>query len=254
MRLPRALTGLFLITIMALPAMVISQDGAYAAGAKKAEWRTPKTEKKAATPSKVAPVAAIPKEQATERSVEAQVPPAALVNSDQSQEVLDVDFAMAAAIANMGPKDGYAKTISDVGILYDANGPSPPGQEAAVSRFATFPADVKLIRKPESALAAGGSGSSWGSYSIQRGDTILSGGRYISVWRREGAGWKMISELAAGKAPSPPTAAAINGVLPRRPMPLNRAAPTPIGVPLTVPTPPASATLESPPTATPPAP
>jgi Domain of unknown function (DUF4440) len=175
---------------------------------------------------------------------------------DQSQEVLDLDFAMAASIAQLGPKDGYASALSDEGVLYDANGASPAGREAAASRFGAFPADVKLVRTPERALAAGGSGSSWGTYAIKRGETVLSVGRYISVWRREVSGWKMISELAAGKAPTalPPSASPqIGGILPKRPVQLGRVAPATIGVPLTVPVPapvppPAAPAAQTPPT------
>jgi hypothetical protein len=167
---------------------------------------------------------------------------------DQSQEVLDVDFAMAVTIAAQGPKEGYGSALSDEGILYDANGASPVGREAANSRFGTFPADVKLVRTPERALAAGGSGSSWGTYSIKRGETILSAGRYISVWRFEASGWKMISELAAGRTFAPPPATPISGVLPKRPVSLGRATPSPVGVPLTVPQAPVTApTSETPP-------
>jgi hypothetical protein len=155
-------------------------------------------------------------------------------NIDQSVEVLNVDFALAASIASLGPKDGYASALSAEGILYDASGSSPIGVAAADMRFSSFPTDVVLARTPEKALAAGGSGSSWGGYAIKRGDTVLSSGRYVSVWRREPAGWKMIAELAAGR-----TIAAVPaeiGPLPKRPSPMGQATPKPIGQPLAVPT------------------
>jgi hypothetical protein len=107
---------------------------------------------------------------------------------------------------------------------------------------------VQFVRSPEKAIAAGGSGSSWGSYTIKRGDSVLSAGRYISVWRRETTGWKMISELAAGKTTTPPPPPAIGGALPKRPAQLGRATPPPVGVPLTIPTPAASAAPPTEPT------
>jgi hypothetical protein len=248
----RMWTGLALACVVAVPALVVTQQGALAAGKPKAEWRsgagasgaTAKAAPKAAKAS--APASAPTSTQPPAAPSPPEAPVAPVV--DQSQEVLDIDFAMAAAIGAQGPKDGYSSALSDEGILYDANGASPAGKEAATARFSNFPADVKLVRTPERALAAGGSGSSWGTYTIKRGETVLSAGRYISVWRREVSGWKMISELAAGKTFAPPPANPAIGVLPKRPAQLGRAAPAPVGVPLTVPTPPPAATsAETPP-------
>jgi Domain of unknown function (DUF4440) len=251
-----------IIAVLSVPRDAASQP--------KAEWKAPKA-KKAKAPAKAAPKAAAPKVEATQTVVpQAEAPPADVdtvtppptaappaetppstppTSPDQSQEVLDMDLAMAANVKAEGPKIGYASTLSEVGVLYDANGASPSGAAAAESRFATFPADVTFERLPERALAAGGSGSSWGSYTIKRGDQILSAGRYISVWRRETSGWKMISELAAGKTTTPPPPSGVGGTLPKRPAQLGRATPAPVGVPLTVPTPPA-ATTETPSTTT----
>jgi hypothetical protein len=229
----RMWTGLALACVVAVPALVLTQEAALAAGKPKAEWRSGTATKAAPKATKAVAAAQPP---AAPSPPEAPVAPVA----DQSQEVLDIDFAMAASIAAQGPKDGYASALSDEGILYDANGASPAGKEAATARFSNFPADVKLVRTPERALAAGGSGSSWGTYTIKRGETVLSAGRYISVWRREVSGWKMISELAAGKTFAPPPTNPVTGVLPKRPAQLGRAAPAPVGVPLTVPTPPAT--------------
>jgi hypothetical protein len=260
MKLNRIWTVSVLIALMVVPALVLTQGSAQAAGARKAEWRASKAAKttkstKATTPTKApeAPLAPGPDMSGLRSSEPSAAPetttPAPPPVQDQSQEVLDNDVAMAAAIAAQGPKDGYGSALSDEGILYDANGASPAGKQAASSRFGTFPADVTLVRTPEKALAAGGSGSSWGTYTIKRGETILSAGRYVSVWRREAAGWKMISELAAGKTVASSSSPPPIGALPKRPAQLGRATPAPIGVPLTVPTPPATTpTSETPPT------
>lgn len=237
----RIWAGLAVGCILAVPALALSQQSAATQGTSKAQWRSGPGKK--AAPAKAKKVAAA----LVSPAVDTIQPPQAAQDTavpDQSQEVLDLDFAMAASIAQLGPKDGYASALSDEGVLYDANGASPAGREAAVSRFGTFPGDVKLVRTPERALAAGGSGSSWGTYAIKRDETVLSVGRYISVWRREVSGWKMISELAAGKAPAPlaaPASPQISGVLPKRPVQLGRAPPPPVGVPLTVPIPPPAA-------------
>ncbi|GBF58049.1 hypothetical protein PbB2_01720 [Candidatus Phycosocius bacilliformis] len=134
---------------------------------------------------------------------------------DESQELLVLDRAFADALMRDGPLKAYEAVLSAEGMLHDASGSSPPGAAGAQARFATFPADVTLERTPESAMASGGAGSSWGRYVIRRGDTALSLGRYVTVWRREPTGWRMVTELAAGRASTPPAPA--TGPLPRKP-------------------------------------
>jgi hypothetical protein len=255
-----------MVSVLALPLLILLQQQANAAQtAPRAEWSAPKSKKAVpkstgsskATKSPKATATAgppvTPNAETAETAVGATPTPPALPLPivDQSQEVLDIDFAMAASIATIGPKLGYSGALSEEGILYDANGASPVGAEAASSRFATFPADVTLVRTPEKALAAGGSGSSWGSYAIKRGETILSAGRYVSVWRRETSGWKMVSELAAGKAPAAAAGSTGNGVLPKRPTSLSRPAASPPGLPSTAPTTPPAASPNPTPVPTP---
>lgn len=258
MSVSRVWAGFALVSVLAIAALGMTQQRANAQSAPKAEWRAEKaTKSKTASKAKkaaasVAPATQLASEeppsspQANSQANSQANPLQASPAMDQSQDVLDVDIGMAGVIAAQGPKAGYASALSDEGILYDANGASPVGPEAATSRFGTFPADVKLVRTPERALAAGGSGSSWGTYTIQRGEMVLSAGRYISVWRREASGWRMISELAAGKTSAVPAAAAAIGVLPKRPASLARATPPPIGIPSTVPTPPSTPSSSQP--------
>jgi hypothetical protein len=136
-------------------------------------------------------------------------------SQDESLELLAADRAFAATLAAQGPLAAYQDVISPEGILHDASGASPEGPAGAQARFASFPADVSFEREPESALASGGSGSSWGRYVIKKGDKPLSLGRYISVWRREAGTWRLFTELAAGRAGQ--QAATAVGPLPRRP-------------------------------------
>ena len=134
---------------------------------------------------------------------------------DESEELLAIDRAFAESLIANGPLKAYEAMMSSEGILHDASGSSPAGAAGAQARFGTFPAEVTLDRSPESAMAAGGSGSSWGRYVIRRGDNQLSLGRYVTVWRREAGGWLIVTELAAGRAG--PQAAPAAGPLPRRP-------------------------------------
>ena len=134
---------------------------------------------------------------------------------DESEELLAIDRAFAESLIANGPLKSYEALMSSEGILHDASGSSPAGAAGAQARFGTFPAEVTLDRSPESAMAAAGSGSSWGRYVIRRGDNQLSLGRYVTVWRREAGGWLIVTELAAGRAG--PQASPAAGPLPRRP-------------------------------------
>ena len=124
--------------------------------------------------------------------------------ADQSDELVLVDKELATNIGVNGPLKGYGAYISDQGVLYDAAGGSPEGQAAAAARFGSFPANITMERRPEKAMASGGAGASWGAYSVKRGDTMLSDGRYVTIWRKEPSGWKIVSELAAGRNAAPP--------------------------------------------------
>lgn len=198
--------------------------------APKAEWRapaTPPTQTAAApTVDALAPTAAAPValpapeagapdglRAAQTVSNEPGTPPPTMI--DESEELLALDRAFAENLVANGPLKSYEALLSSEGVLHDASGSSPPGAAGAQARFGTFPADVTLERSPESAMASGGSGSSWGRYVIRRGETQLSLGRYVTVWRREAGGWLIVTELAAGRAG--PQAAASAGPLPRKP-------------------------------------
>lgn len=206
--------------------------------APKAEWRAPAPAAPAAaaaapSPENTAPLS--PEEEAQNLAAAKATPDAALASPeglravqampaeaaeaakpvDESEELLTIDRAFAANLVANGPLKAYEAMMSAEGVLHDASGSSPAGAAGAQARFGTFPADVTLERSPESAMAAGGSGSSWGRYVIRRGDNQLSLGRYVTVWRREAGGWLIVTELAAGRAG--PQAAAAAGPLPRKP-------------------------------------
>ncbi len=124
---------------------------------------------------------------------------------DESQELIDLEAVVAASIIALGPLEAYSQYISDIGTLVDAGGVSQEGALGVISRFEKFPKGIILERLPESALASGGSGSSWGAYQIKKGVSVLSTGRYVTVWRKEFGKWKIVTEIAAGKdAPPPP--------------------------------------------------
>ena len=194
----------------------------------KAEWTPPTTPVDNATPvpetevqTQPTPPTALPAAETgtpdglrAAQAITSEPAPAPKV-LDESEELLAVDRAFAESLIANGPLKSYEALMSSEGILHDASGSSPAGAAGAQARFGTFPSDVTLDRSPESAMAAGGSGSSWGRYVIRRGDNQLSLGRYVTVWRREAGGWLIVTELAAGRAG--PQAAPAAGPLPRRP-------------------------------------
>ncbi len=194
--------------------------------AAKAEWTPPTTPVGNATPAPEtdAPIQPTPALPAAEMGTPDGLRAAQAITSepapvpktiDESEELLAIDRAFAESLIANGPLKSYEALMSSEGVLHDASGSSPAGAAGAQARFSTFPADVTLDRSPESAMAAGGSGSSWGRYVIRRGDNQLSLGRYVTVWRREAGGWLIVTELAAGRAG--PQAATAAGPLPRRP-------------------------------------
>jgi hypothetical protein len=134
---------------------------------------------------------------------------------DTSEYVLLADRALADRIFDEGPLAGYLEVISPAGVLFDANGGAPEGQGGITQRFATFPDGVKLDRRPIAALGSGSSGSSWGTYAVRRGDQVMTEGHYLTSWRREDGQWRIVTELAAGRANTPAAAAA--GPVPRAP-------------------------------------
>lgn len=238
-RISAALIGSLVLACVLQPVSVTAQAGKKPAAqakapakskpAPKAEWRAPATPP-AETPgaptaealTETAAPLALPTPEAgapdglrAAQTVSNEPPAPAPKIIDESEELLALDRAFAENLVANGPLKSYEALLSSEGVLHDASGSSPPGAAGAKARFETFPADVTLERSPESAMASGGSGSSWGRYVIRRGETQLSLGRYVTVWRREAGGWLIVTELAAGRAG--PQAAASAGPLPRKP-------------------------------------
>lgn len=137
------------------------------------------------------------------------VPPAAIAvsgdpnNTGESATLLTIDRQLSDAIFDQGPLVGYAAAISDDGMLFDSNGGGPPGQTGVQARFRTFPAELRLERRPLRAMASGPVGTTWGIFVVRRGEQTLTEGYYVTSWRLEADGWRIVAELAAGRAPAP---------------------------------------------------
>lgn len=124
---------------------------------------------------------------------------------DESEELLYIDRAFADNIYDKGALIAYTDAISDEGVLFDASGGTQPGKISAETRFKGFPAEIKLERRPERAMASHGAGATWGTYAVKRGAQVLAEGRYTAIWRKENGIWKIVNELAAGKSAAPPS-------------------------------------------------
>ena len=148
-------------------------------------------------------------------------------NSGDSATLLTIDRQLSDAIFDQGPLIGYAAAMSDEGMLFDSNGGGVPGQEGVQNRFRTFPAELRLERRPMRAVASGPVGTSWGVFVVRRGEQILTEGYYVTSWRLEADGWRIVAELAAGRAPAPPAA------LPNRPAQPGAGSATPGPLPAT---------------------
>jgi hypothetical protein len=160
--------------------------------------------------NETAPVVETPAvtEPPAEVAAPAAEPPPAFVSHnaaiyDESEELLAIDRSLADNIYANGPLSAYTGVISSEGVLYDASGGSPSGLEATQFRFGTFPTGFILERRPEKAMASSGAGSSWGGYSLKRGNVTVSDGRYVAIWRKENGAWKIVTELAAGRSQAP---------------------------------------------------
>lgn len=124
------------------------------------------------------------------------------------EALLAADRAFALEVLSLGPEGAYAAALAVDGVIVDASGPSTPGPGAAKERFGTMPADARVRRTPEGAQGDRNQGATWGSYALERGTGVVALGRYVTLWRREGEAWRIVNELAAGRAAPPSGVAA----------------------------------------------
>lgn len=125
-----------------------------------------------------------------------------------AQVLLEADRAFALEVLSLGPEGAYAAAMAPDGVIVDASGPSTPGPDAAKERFGAMPSDARVRRTPEGAQGDRNQGATWGSYALERGTGVVALGRYVTLWRREGETWRIVNELAAGRAAPPSGVAA----------------------------------------------
>ncbi len=117
---------------------------------------------------------------------------------------LEARFARDVA-ARGGP--GFASWFADDGVALN-NGKQPLIGKVAIAKSATWsPKDYQLTWTPTSAMMSpdGDMGYTWGHYDGHskdaNGNPIVTGGRYITVWRKQPDGsWKVVLDAGADDA------------------------------------------------------
>ena len=114
--------------------------------------------------------------------------------------LMAADRAFAAATAKDG-LDGWMHFFADDAVKFNFKGPLPRGKEAVRAADAAMfenPA-VTLAWEPTDAgvFADGNTGFTRGDYRVVRadvsgGETVISAGTYLTMWRHEDNGWKVI--------------------------------------------------------------
>ncbi len=140
-------------------------------------------------------------------------PPVVLSVEDQDQararnlkDVLEVD----SDFSDMAQSDGVAAAFAAYMDATDGQMIQPgaviKGEEAIRMVFADWPENMKLIWEPDSGYAAsdGDFAVTTGRFKRTQDDKVLQEGRYVTVWRKNGAGdWKGVMDIGQPDAPLP---------------------------------------------------
>jgi ketosteroid isomerase-like protein len=102
--------------------------------------------------------------------------------------------------------EGFAAWFADDGVAL-GNGAAPLIGKVAIAKSANWsPKDYQLTWKPTDALMgpSGEMGYTWGHYEGRskdaNGNTVLTSGRYITVWRKQADGsWKVVLDAGANE-------------------------------------------------------
>jgi len=103
---------------------------------------------------------------------------------------------------------GFAAWFADDGVAL-GNGAAPLVGKVAIAKSANWsPKDYQLTWTPSDALMgpSGDMGYTWGHYEGRakdaNGNPVVTGGRYITVWRKQpDASWKVVLDAGANEPP-----------------------------------------------------
>ena len=128
----------------------------------------------------------------------------------ERQALIDADLQFAALTAQNGV-EGWLSFFAEDGIMMPDGAPDIVGKQAiraAMMQVFSQP-DYQLRWEPNSAHIAIGAdlGYTVGKYDVSfkgpDGEIIGSGGRYVSIWRKDATGaWKVVLDI--GNATQPP--------------------------------------------------
>jgi ketosteroid isomerase-like protein len=104
---------------------------------------------------------------------------------------------------------GFADWFADDGVAL-GNGAAPLIGKVAITKSANWsPKDYQLTWTPTDAMMgpSGDMGYTWGHYEGRskdnNGNPVLTGGRYITMWRKQPDGtWKVVLDAGANEPPS----------------------------------------------------
>jgi ketosteroid isomerase-like protein len=104
---------------------------------------------------------------------------------------------------------GFASWFADDGVVL-GNGAVPEIGKVAIAKASDWlPGNYQLTWTPTDAVMgpSGDMGYTWGHYEGRskdaNGNPVLSGGRYITVWRKQPDGtWKVVLDAGANDAPT----------------------------------------------------
>jgi ketosteroid isomerase-like protein len=122
--------------------------------------------------------------------------------------LFDLDARFAKDVLERGGA-AFADWFADDGVALN-NGAAPLIGKVAIVKSATWAAkDYQLTWTPTDAMMgpSGDMGYTWGHYEGRskdaNGNPVLTGGRYITMWRKEADGnWKVVLDAGANDAPA----------------------------------------------------
>ncbi len=122
--------------------------------------------------------------------------------------LFDLEAQFAKAVAEKGGA-GFAEWFAPDGVAL-GNGAAPMIGKVAIERSANWSAkDYQLTWTPTDAMMgpSGDMGYTWGHFEGRskdaNGNPVVTGGRYITMWRKQPDGsWKVVLDAGANDAPA----------------------------------------------------
>lgn len=131
-------------------------------------------------------------------------------HADPVKEMLAADAAFAKMAQDESVPAAFAHYAADDVWMFPEGGEAYQGRNKLIERFAGWPDGATLEWFPQHGMSAssGDFGFTWGRYvftSNADGETSVSHGKYVSIWRKENDDWKFVADIGnSGPAPENP--------------------------------------------------